>query len=178
MYFGWLGKQINACEGRAFNASINAKVQQSPRKFYKGLNAKATPQVIHICDVESNEPVHVDKFQNILSEMKEAKSQKKISYVLGYSNFTFELWMVLHKRTCNGSLSHRRQYLAPICDAFGEKFEDLDHYKREDAFVRCLNKLTLEDVRAVVRRAETITSLNEQARKALVQYKGYSYIRL
>jgi hypothetical protein len=30
--------------------------------------------------------------------MKEAKTQKKITYYLGYSNFTFELWMVLHKR--------------------------------------------------------------------------------
>jgi len=152
-------------------------VQQSPRKFYKGLNAKTTPQAIHICDVESNEQVHVDKFKNILSEMREAKAQKKISYVLGYSNFTFELWMVLHKRACNGSLSHRKQYLVPICDAFGEEFENLDHYKREDAFVRCLKKLTLENVRAAVQRAETITSLNEKAGKALAQYKGYSYYR-
>ena len=85
--------------------------------------------------------------------------------------------MVLHKHSCNGSLIHRRQYLAPICDAFGEKFEDLDHYKREDAFARCLNKLTLEDVRAAIRRAETITSLNEQDGKTLVQHKGYSYYR-
>jgi hypothetical protein len=85
--------------------------------------------------------------------------------------------MVLHKRACNGSLSHRRQYLAPICDVFGEKFEDLDHYNREDAFARCLNKLTLEDVRAAIRRAETITSLNEQDGKTLVQHKGYSYYR-
>ena len=109
------------------------------------MNAKTTPQAIHICDVESNEQVHVDKFKNILSEMREAKAQKKISYVLGYSNFTFELWMVLHKR--------------------------------EDAFVRCLKKLTLENVRAAVQRAETITSLNEKAGKALAQYKGYSYYR-
>ena len=61
-YFDWLEEQINACDGRAFNASIDAKVQQSPRKFYKSLNAKATPQAIHICDVESNDPIHVTKF--------------------------------------------------------------------------------------------------------------------
>lgn len=176
-YFDWLEKQINACGGRTFNVSIDAKVQQSPRKFYKGLNAKTTPKAIHICDVESNEPVHADKFKNILSEMKEAKTQKKIGYVLGYSNFTFELWMVLHKRACNGSLSHRRQYLAPISEAFGEKFENLDHYKNEDAFARCLNKLTLEDVRAAIRRAEAITMLNEKDGKKQVQYKGYSYYR-
>ena len=36
--------------------SIDVKKQQSLKKFFKGLNAKTTPKVIHICDVESNEP--------------------------------------------------------------------------------------------------------------------------
>lgn len=107
-YFLWLRDQINMCESRKYDIAIDVKVQQSPKKFYKNANAKAMPEVIHICDVESNEPVHVDKFRNILSEMKEAKTQKKITYSLGYSNFTFELWMVLHKRNCKGFLSHRR----------------------------------------------------------------------
>ena len=57
--------------------------------------------------MESNDPVHVDKFKRILSEMNEAKKQKKITYMLGYSNFTFELWMVLHKQDCNSSFNHR-----------------------------------------------------------------------
>ena len=60
-------------------------------------------------------------FHGILSEMKEAKTKKKITYELGYSNFAFELWMVLHKRDCNGPLSYRKQYLGPICQAFGER---------------------------------------------------------
>ncbi len=176
-YFEWLNKQINACESRTCNASIDAKVQQSPKKFYKGANAKTTPRVIHICDVESNEPAYVHKFQNILKEMKEAKDQKRIAYILGYSNFTFELWMVLHKRNCNGSIHHRRQYLDSICLAFDEKFEDLDHYKQEAAFERCLNKLTLENVLDAIRRAETITTLNEKDKKTLIRYRGYVYFR-
>ncbi len=129
-YLTWLKEQINACKGRSYNISIVPKVQSSPSKFYKGINAKTTPLVTHICDVESNEPFHVDKFQRILSEMKEAKDQKGIEYHLGYSNFTFELWMVLHKSTCNGPLANRSQYLEPINRAFREKFEDLDHYCR------------------------------------------------
>ena len=176
-YFDWLGKQINACETRTNNVSIDAKVQQSPKKFYKGANAKTTPQAIHICDVESNEQVHVDKFQNILTEMKEAKDQKRITYILGYSNFTFELWMVLHKRNCNGSLTHRRQYLDPICQAFDEKFEDLDHYKQEDAFERCLKKLTLDDVKSAIKRADAITAIKEKDGKPLIRYRGYAYYR-
>ena len=110
-YLLWLRDQINNCEERSFNAAIDAKVQQSPEKFYKTVNVKTTPEVYHVCDVESNDQDHVKKFRNILTEMKEAKTQKKIIYKLGYSNFTFELWMVLHKRNCNGPLNHRRQYL-------------------------------------------------------------------
>ena len=176
-YLEWLRDQVNACPGRTYNVAIDAKVQQSPKKFYKGINAVTTQSVTHICDVESNEPVHVDKFKRILSEMKEAKNQKRISYVLGYSNFTFELWMVLHKIDCNGPCSHRSNYLVPVCRAFGEQFEDLDHYKHENTFKRCLKKLTLEDVKTAIQRAEYITSLNKANGNQLIRYKGYSYYR-
>ena len=177
-YLLWLRDQINVCDDRTYNVSIDAKVQQSPKKFYKGVTAKTTPAVTHICDYESNESVHVEKFRNILSEMKEAKDQKGIKYSLGYSNFTFELWMVLHKRACNGTFSHRTQYLAPISQAFGEKFEDLGHYKREDNFKRYLSKLTLQDVKDAIRRADAICAVNESDEKCKLQhYKGYAFYK-
>ena len=176
-YLEWLRDQINQCESRKYNVAVDAKVQQSPKKFYKNANAKATPEVFHICDMESNEPIHVEKFQNILSEMKEANTQKNITYRLGYSNFAFELWMVLHKKTCNGMLAHRRQYLDHINRAFGESFENLDQYKHENEFKRCLAKLSLADVRKAIERADMIMANNEKEEKTLLQYKGYTYYR-
>lgn len=173
-YFLWLRDQINRAEDRKFNVSIVAKVEQSPRSFYKGTNSKITPEVIHICDVESNHPSHTDKFQKILKEMSEAKKQKNIKYYLGYSNFTFELWIILHKKDCYRSFTDRKQYLSPIQQCFHEKFEDLDHYKREQAFKRCLSKMTLEDVRSAIRRADHLSLLNAQQKK-LMTYCGYSY---
>ena len=50
-YFQWLRDQINSCPGRTYNISINAKVQQSPERFYKGTTRKVTPEVTHICDM-------------------------------------------------------------------------------------------------------------------------------
>lgn len=176
-YLYWLRDKINECEGREYNISIDAKVQQSPGKFYKRANARATPLVFHICDVESNEDVHVEKFQNILSEMKDAKTNKGIEYRLGYSNFAFELWMVLHKRNCNGPLNDRSKYLSHVSKAFGENFEDLAHYKREDDFKRCLSSLTLDDVREAIRRADVITNNNKTNGNPCLKYKGYSYYR-
>ena len=174
-YLNWLRDQINHCGMRTFNVVIDAKVQQSPARFYKSTTRMATPEVIHICDVESNEPEHAEKFREILSQMKEAKINKRIIYRLGYSNFTFELWMILHKRDCNGSLNHRSQYLKHINLAFGENFEDLSGYKQEKNFKRCLSKLTLKDVKDAVRRAEAISENNKMAGKKLVQFKGYRY---
>lgn len=128
-YFLWLRDQINKYKNRIYNVSIVPKVQQSPRSFYKGTNAKITPEVFHICDVESTDFIHTENFREVLKEMKEAKTLKKIKYHLGYSNFTFELWIILHKQDCFGPFDNRKQYLVPIQKCFKEKFEDLDHYK-------------------------------------------------
>lgn len=176
-YFLWLRDQINSCEGRTFNAAIDPKVKKSPKSFYKGTNSKVTPEAFHICDVESTDKYHIDNFENILKEMKEAKSQKNIKYHLGYSNFTFELWIILHKRDCFGPFSDRKQYLIPIQQCFGEKFEDLDHYKHETAFKRCLSKLTIDDVKAAVKRADRLAQLNLNDNKKIIKHSGYSYYR-
>ncbi len=176
-YFLWLREQINKIESRTYNASIVPKVQQSPRSFYKGTNSKVTPEAIHICDIESTNKNHIDKFENILKEMKEAKKQKGIKYQLGYSNFTFELWIILHKRDCFGTLSDRKQYLSQLQQSFNEKFEDLDYYKQEETFKRCLDKLTLDDVKSAIKRADKLTQQNINSHKPLINHSGYSYYR-
>lgn len=176
-YFDWLTVQINKVESRKYNVSISSKVQQSPRSFYKGTNSKVTPEAFHICDIESTEKIHIDKFENILKEMKEANTQKNIKYHLGYSNFAFELWMIVHKKDCFGPFNNRKQYLTPIQQCFKEKFEDLGHYKQETAFKRCLNKLTLEDVKAAIIRADKLTKQNINNGKRAIEYSGYSYYK-
>ena len=56
-----------------------------------------------------------------------------------------------------------------------EKFENLDQYKHEDNFKRCLSKLELEDVREAIRRSRTIMEQNQKDGKKLTQYKGFKY---
>lgn len=174
IYFLRLRDQINNVEYRKYNVSIVPKVEQSPRSFYKGTNAKITPEVMHICDIESNDEYHESKFHNILKEMREAKKSKNIKYQLGYSNYTFELWIILHKKDCFGPLPNRKKYLDPIQRCFNEKFEDLDHYKNQDTFKRCLSKLSINDVITAIKRAEKISKYNKENNK-LKTFSGYSY---
>ena len=66
-----------------------------------------------------------------MDNMKKAEqSGKQIKYKSGYSNFTFDLWIILHMADCNASYAHRKQYITPINRAFGEKFENMDEYKK------------------------------------------------
>ena len=174
-YLLWLCKQINACDNKKNIVSISAKVQQHPMKFAKSVNAISTPEVTHICDVESKAPLHAEKFRKILDELKEAEASKNISYDLGYSNYTFELWIILHKRNCNGPLSNRRHYLSLINGVFHEKFENLDQYKHEANFKRCLAQMDLNDVRAAIQRAKEIAKINEETGKTLTRYGRYKY---
>lgn len=119
---------------------------------------------------------HVNQFRSLLDRMKQVQSSgKTIKYQLGYSNFTFELWMVLHKADCGGSLSDRNQYLSHINRANNEQFESLVQYKQENNFSKILSKLTLDDVKQAILRSKAIMQRNEENGYTLQRYKGYSY---
>ena len=175
MYFEWLQKEINTSENAKYKVKIIPKVFPYPLEYIKRLNAKSTPVVFHICDIESKSAEDIKKFHNVLSQLKEAKEQKHIEYGLGYSNLTFELWMILHKKDCNAPFSDRSQYLAPINSAYNEKFNSLKSYKEERNFKQCLSKLSLSDVNDAVKRAKNITQNNREIGNPQKSYKGFKY---
>lgn len=73
-------------------------------------------------------------------------------------------------------LATKCQYLGWINQAFGEIFEDLDHYKQEKHFKQCLSKLTLEDVKSAIKRADFIMLYNAKDRKYSFSTKDTSTI--
>ena len=178
-YLEWLQEQINLCPESKFTVSIVSKVQQSPQKFAKTVNPISTPKVTHICDYESNDAFHVKKFRGILSELKNANSfyGREFRYNLGYSNFTFELWIVLHKQDHGTILADRKQYMSPINKSFGEKFENLDQYKHEKNFKRCLSKLTLDIARVAITRSKKIMEDKTTYGVSREEYKGFVYYK-
>ncbi len=178
-YFEWLRDTINNNPDSKYTVSIISKVQQSPKKYAKTVIPLSTPLITHICDCESNSTEHITKFHNILGELKDANSKlgKKFKYELGYSNYTFELWMILHKKVCNGTLTNRKQYLPHINQAYQEKFQSLDEYKEEANFKRCLSKLSLNDVCNAINRAQNIMHSKTEILETPVCYKGFSYYK-
>lgn len=177
-YLDWLQSMINTTSEAKYTVKLDSKIQKDPLARAKGLTILGKTEITHVFDRESEDAIHTEQFQTTLDRMKAAQGiGKSIKYSLGYSNFTFELWIILHKADCYGTLAHRRQYLEPLNRAYGEHFENLKQYKQEDNFKRVLGKLTLEDVLQAVRRAKTITQRNIESGYVLQQYKGYKYYR-
>ncbi len=176
-YLEWLAKQINDCENSKVKVSIVARVQKNPFSFAKNQTSMSIPTVTHLCDYESNEEVHQQIFREMLDNLRKANTIKgrKLKYYLGYSNYTFELWIVLHKVRQFGSLTHRRQYLTPINRIFSEHFENLDEYKREANFKRCLGKLELSDVIFAVQNSKELMQIHIDNGLTPHEYRGVKY---
>ena len=175
-YLKYLQNLINSTEESAFTVEIKPFVTSDPYKTAKAFNCITTPQLYHLCDVESQEHEHVIKFQKILKELSTIKKEKKFQYDLGYSNFTFELWMILHKSICNGCLTHRKDYLPFINRAYHMNFSTLKEYKEENNFQKCLEQLNLSDIKDAIARAKTIMK-QRQEDDVLVRTCGYQYYK-
>lgn len=177
-YLKWLQELINNTEESAYKVSIDCPVKKNPLKHAKSLTITKEIEVYHFFDYESDEPIHTQGFQDAMDNMKKAEQLgKQIKYKSGYSNFTFDLWIILHMADCNTSYAHRKQYIVPINKAFGEKFENMDEYKHEDNFKRCLSKMNLSNVIDAIGRAKKIMQRNQENGYTLLQYKGYRYYK-
>lgn len=176
-YLDWLVSIINNTEYSTHKVSIKSEVQKDPLKYAKKLTILDKTVIYHLSDYESDEPVHVQQFSTTMDRMKQASSVKQITYKFGYSNFTFDLWIILHMADCNGYISHRDNYIKPLNRAYGESFESMDEYKHEDNFKRCLAKLQLFNVIDAVNRAKAVMQRNKENGYILHQYKAYKYYK-
>lgn len=156
LYLEHLKKLILAQDFRIANPVIRVE-KLSPLKVVKKLSLLQSCIITSFFDVE-DDTNHKQHFENILKEMKQAeKLGKSIKYELAYSNIDFELWIILHKKDLFGNVGSKAQYLKSINQIFGTKFEALREYKTERNFSQILSKITLDDVKAAIARAEKIT---------------------
>ena len=173
LYFKHLAELINTSNKNKYNLALSVR-RASPKdyakRYYQPIDTKNGKQIpfFHIQDVEDyNDKQLAHKFCSIIDEIAEVKSTLGIVYKLGYSNYTFDLWILLHVADMKASVNHRNQYLTPINNYLREnkenKFKDLDEYKRKKNFANILKKyITLDKVFQAIRRAETIVDDNRR----------------
>lgn len=177
-YLKWLQNLVNNTDESACKVSIDCPVRKNPLKHAKSLTVTRKIEVYHFFDYESDESIHTQGFQSVMDNMKKAENiGKQIKYKSGYSNFTFDLWIILHMGDCNTSFTNRKQYIIPINRLFNERFENMDEFKKEDNFKRCLKSMNLSNVIDAVERAGKIMQRNKESGYVLHQYKKYQYYK-
>lgn len=176
-YLEYLQTLINNCKDAEYKVSFIIKVCR-PKAFIKRVVNISRTTIYHFFDVESTEPDYIARFNGVLDEMISAeKMGKDIKYENGYSNLTFELWILLHKIDCNGSISERKNYLEKINKAFNTKFQGIKEYKEETNFKNILKTITLEDVKKAITRTRNIEKNNQQNGYTKIAYKKYSWCK-
>lgn len=174
-YLDHLQKLINQEADILSKVSFLTKVC-NPISFVKKLNISSGIKATHFFDYESSESDHRSRFEEVLKSLEEANDKRKsVVYENGYSNLSFELWIILHKIDCNGFVDNVKGYLKYINKAFHLEFDGLSEYKEERNFKKVLDKISIRDVFAAVRRCKMIMKSNEDSeRKQRTKY-GYSY---
>lgn len=164
------------CEDVKYKVSINIKViRNNFSSFIKKNSSISLNTVIYfVYDYEGNEEYFK---KNVLSNIKSCRNIKKgMQFVLGYNNLSIELWMLLHKTMFKRSVIHIGDYLEFINRQFNEKIESINTFKQETNFKRCLSKITLDNVKKAVKRADKIMEDLKKDEQQM-EYKGFRYYR-
>lgn len=177
-YFEHLQKLIEKNEELEYNVKLDIKVNKVITSRAKTISAPFKVNAFHICDYESDDENHKKQFDKVLKDLKSVRLlHKNIKYKLGYSNFSFELWIILHKIQQKSMVSSRKQYLTGINKAYNEKFKCLDDYKEEKNFKeKILSKINLNDVINAVNNGNEIRKINERnSKKNYRKYGQFEY---
>ncbi len=173
LYLQWLQKKLN-CHSKQFRISFDIKVKD-PIGRVKGMTISQKVTIYHLCDFESLSEEHQKKFKNLLDQMCEAEGLgKQVKYQLGYCNFSFELWILMHVTNSVRSLANRSQYLNEINANFGENYSSMKEFKREENLKHFFEKLSIEDVKHAVVQAKRLMREKEANPE---QYKKFFYFR-
>jgi len=134
-------------------------------------------RTFHIFDYEGNGKDRVAAFEKILKRIKDAKKLKsKIKYEIGYSNQSFDLWIIMHKEKLTRSITKSSDYLKYINKVYGTDFESFDKYKQECNFKKkILSKVSLKDVFKAIEFAKEIRENNEKNSKDTKEFDSFKY---
>ena len=186
MYFEHLAKLINSSDRNTYNLKVDPRkmspLEYAKRNAYKPVDKrKGNKRIpyIHVQDIEDYyDDFQRTKFYGMIDEMRTAEDKFGIVYELGYSNYTFELWMLLHVADMTHAVQDRHSYLGPINRWFHRSYTDIDEFKSHDEFQKILEEfVTLDSIIQAIDRAKKIVGNNGEDRKVNETYKGFSFYR-
>ena len=179
-YFEKLQELINNTEERCMNVKFNTSSSIHISKTVKSIRGIYGNDWFYIIDKESASKEHRNRFEAKLKEFKKIKKyDKKGKLLLGYSNIALELWLLWHKTNFSKPVTSAEDYWEPIRKAYHlNDIQRFETYKSDDVFKnRVLTKLTIEDVKDAIRRAEN-TEINNSSIETTRNMYGFEYYEI
>lgn len=185
MYFNHLQNLINNCEYSKYNVNIDVK-KKNPISFAK---SKTIPfakvgknneiKFYHVQDIEDYyDKFQLNKFHSIIDEVVQAKKLCRIPYYeLGYTNYTFDLWMVIHKYNLNYEIEDRSKYYIYLNRGYNKNYKSMGEYKNKDEFESILKQIELKDVINAINIGKAIRKKHKDNNEYLEIYNGFKYYR-
>ena len=182
-YFMHLQKLINECPDSKYNAKFLICKKVSPTGMLKRNAGKSTDTYkgkelpyFHIQDIEDyQDDEHRKNFENLIDDLRDAKKIFGVNYLLGYSNFSFELWLLMHVCNMSKQYTNRKQYLSEINKNFHRDFQNINEYKKESEFQSIIDDyVTISSVRQAISRAEKLRGRKSEVEK-MREYKGIKF---
>lgn len=176
LYLEWLAAQLTAAQN-SYRLRFRIAVRSSPHSCIKRFHPPDDSRIYVLIDYESTDPAHETAFQRKLHDMRLTGNRTGMDFMLGYSNYAFELWLILHKMSFTKPVYDRHDYLSYINTAFHCRLRSMHNYKKESSIRFLLAKLSLNDVRDAIARARQIDTVCLRNDATLLSSSGYRYFR-
>lgn len=176
LYLEWLAAKITAASDR-FRVMFRIAVHSSPDSCVKRFGLAEGDRVYALLDYESTDSAHEEAFRGRLRAMRRTADRTGVQFILGYTNYAFELWLILHRISFTRPVYHRRDYLSYINIAFHTSFRSMHNYKNRGSLRRLLSGLTLDDVTGALQRACAIHAECRRIGATLLTFEGFRYYR-
>lgn len=155
-------KTLSVCK----NPFSKAKSQTilSPIKWY------------HILDKESSDEADIKTFEKNLKSFKDVKKiRQHVKLLLGYSNVSFELWLIMHKSDEKPSAYSQQDYLNKLKKLYNlPGIKTLEEFKKENNFKKILKQITLEDVERAIKNGKALEMENRKVYQSKKTH-GFEY---
>ena len=174
LYFKHLKSLINMIPNKPQMTAI-PEVEVNPEKKAKSIRSQFERTWYHIVDKETCKECDEKTFEKrITSFYNIGKNNKKIETVLGYSNVSFELWLIMHKSDKKPSVHCAENYWKTLKKIYKlNDVESFNDYKSEKNFNKVLAQIELEDIKNAIKRADNLERINN--REGILRTSGFPY---
>ena len=178
-YLRRLQELINERQDIGQKVSFVIKRGMTMTSMVKNLSPWVKTTIVEVMDYEGSSQSDQQTFVHALDDMEKASHLKPgVKCVLGYSNLTFELWILLHKMDCRRTLDNKKQYLDLLNQAYKSKFAKADIDELFDGILSLKSREECYRFFEDICTTNEVLSIAERFEVAKLLYQNNTYIEI